>query len=233
MTSCSHMLTLKDFGVVQEPRTEGKGGRDIQNITERDGVVRFRLRIGDTWWDGDGAGGTAGGRPDRQRAECRQLGGAALHRPGETWEYGTTFRISKPFTLWDGALCMITQIIPDRALADPSIPYLPVCTVELTSDHEADVLLLTRDGTKVVRSFTFVPGQWTSVRLRVHVDSRHGALQASVNGDAWKGVTDEPVSRGMSKGYDMKVGFYRHFGDHKTPCDDYVEHMGCYRRRVS
>ena len=224
------MRSLKDFGAVQEPRVEGKGGSEIQNITDRGGgVVRFRLRVGRGWWDGDGAGGAKGGRPDRQRAECRSLG-SELHRPGETWVYETTFRTSQPFTVWDGALCMVMQLIPPRDQADDAVTYLPVFAVQLLSDRRAQVLLISGDP-RPVAEFSFEPGQWTNLRVRAHVDPKSGSLEASVNGGDWQGVRGVPVSRGKSRGYDMKVGVYKHL-DGKKVCDDWVEHKGVSRMRV-
>ena len=228
------MRSLADFKTVQEPRVEGQGGQNIQNITDQgQGVVRFRLRIGKTWWDGDGAGGAKGGRQDRQRTECSQLGGPALQLPGQTWEYGTTFRTSVPFTTWNGALTAIMQLMPPRAQADPAVEYLPLVFCELLGGGQAQVLsILPGKGPRVVRSFKYVPGAWTSLRYRVLVHPAHGSLQVSVNGDAFKGETGVPMARGNGKGYGAKWGFYRHFSDPKKVCDDYVEHKGCYRVKL-
>jgi len=231
------MHKLSDFSRIQEPRVEGSGGRDIQNVSDMGGgVVRFRLRIGKTWWDGDGAGGAKGGRSDRQRAECRSLGGpgAALQRPGEIWEYGTTFRTSTPFVTWNGALTMIMQLMPPSELADKSVQLLPVVACQLTSDRTGQFLLLdARKGMRTVRTFSFVPGEWTTLRYRVKVDATRGSAMVSVNDDAFQGLQDVPASRGASKGYDAKFGFYRHFSSPKKVCDDYVEHKGCYRRLLT
>jgi len=228
------MRKLSDFGMVQEPRVEGTGGKDIVNIADMgNGVVRFRLRVDKTWWDGDGAGGAKGGRADRQRAECRLLGSMPMQKPGETWEYGTTFRTSVPFASWDGGLCMIMQLLNPHDHADPSVTFLPVVTCQLLSATQGQVLSIdSKRGVKTVRSFRVTPGAWTAVRYRVTVDGARGAVLVSVNGDAFKGESDVSVARGKSTAYDAKWGFYRHFPDRKQVCDDYVEHKLCYRKKL-
>ena len=101
------------------------------------------------------------------------------------------------------------------------------------TDVQGQVLsILPGKGPRVVRSFKYAPGAWTSLRYRVLVHPTRGSLQVSVNGDAFKGETGVPMARGKATGYGPKWGFYRHFSEPKKVCDDYVEHKDCYRVKL-
>lgn len=233
------MTGLKSFGVVQEPDVVGHGAPagDYKNITDRpaDGgqaVVRFALRVGPggKWYDGDGSG--AGKDATRQRAECRALGGDATQGSGETWEYGTTLRTDPKFRVWNGGWNAVMQLKPPGAGSE-----LPLVFVNVVDSKGADltaeiVYNPRRDPAKVLRRFTFRAGEWVRVQYRVKVHPAHGFLEASVNGDAWKGVRDCPMAREGVPEWDAKFGLYRKYWGGEMEGEVYVEHKAAYRKKL-
>ncbi len=89
------------------------------------------------------------------------------------------------------------------------------------------------DGFKIARKFSWHPGEWQTVRIRVKMSQdANGGLIASVNGDAFSGVKDLPIYRPDATDYRPKWGFYR--GRTVTGMhDDWVEHKDQIAHKLS
>jgi hypothetical protein len=80
-------------------------------------------------------------------------------------------------------------------------------------------------GFRVAREFAWKPAAWQTVRIRVRTSAGDdGQVLASVDGDAFKGVTGVPVYRPDATRYRPKWGLYRGTGRDLRLGDDYVEH---------
>ena len=231
------MRGLGDFKVVQEPGVDGRGGKDAKNITDRGGgVVRFLLRVGPggAWWDGDGSG--AGRGATRQRAECRQLGGDLAQKRGETWEYGATLRTDPDFKVWGGGWNALMQVKPSGP--DPGglpLVFLDVVAASggvLTARLQYNSPAGGSQALTTLREFTFKAGEWVAVRFRVRPHPKDGLAQASVDGDAWQGVSGVPVDRADVAEWDGKWGFYRKYWGAEMAGENWVEVKQAYRRRL-
>jgi hypothetical protein len=88
-----------------------------------------------------------------------------------------------------------------------------------------------QDGFKIARQFTWKPGQWQTVRIRVKTTPKaEGELTASIGGDEFKGVSGLPMFRPQSTDYRPKWGFYR--GVTPEMHDDWVEHKDATARKL-
>lgn len=231
------MKSKSSFKRIQEPVVYPKGaGSEIQNITDLgNGVVRFRLRVERSWWDGDGAAGAKGGgkAQDRQRAECRLLGGDIYQKKGETWEYGTTFRTNPGFKVYGKGWNDVMQLKTYSGFggSDMGMPL-----VKLTIDGSgSDLQLLAYSpaeggrGKVTARSHSFKPGEWVTAKFRVTTGS-NGMLQMSINGDAFQGKSGVAMNGpGGSSSYNMKCGLYRKLHlPQMAGADDYIDHKNTY-----
>ena len=218
-----HALGLKSFDgieesvvkyVVAEDKTQPQ---DFKHITdEGGGLMRMFLRANAQWWDGDQ--GTT--RKDRQRGDQR------AGSPSEKW----------------GNL-RIRNHLADRCGFQgpgPILPLLPaqstdgdkgaaLITMSLVAGNKAQIRWFT--GNKLAREFTFKPGEFTRVVIRVKTSkSGDGLLMASVNGDKFQGITNQPIFKDATD-YRPKWGLYRGMvaGMH----DDWVEHKDVTTRKVA
>lgn len=91
-TSISSFEGIEEPGVLYHPSTLRFTPDTYANITNPSpGLFSFTLRYhpASDWWDGD----RTTTNDDRQRAEVKGLG--AHQKPGETFEYATTWRSSR------------------------------------------------------------------------------------------------------------------------------------------
>jgi len=215
-------IGLKSFDGIEEPHVkwvvaENKVERDdFVNITdEGNGTVKMFLRYrGETegWWDGDQ--GT--GRSDRQRAEVKGIG--PHQKPGETFEYGTTFRTDPDFKAY-GRFCHVMQV-----KATDGDKGAPLVTLSLTGNGTGALQYYSgSDGFKTAQTFSWKPGEWETVRFRLKTsETGDGELLLSVNGGQFQGVEHVKMFRPQATDYRPKWGLYR--GTVKGMTDDWVEH---------
>ncbi|HEX6737825.1 MAG TPA: heparin lyase I family protein [Vicinamibacteria bacterium] len=196
----------------------------FDNMTEPSpGLFRFTLRYHPRdWWDGDRTTGNI----DRQRAEVKGLG--PHQRNGETFEYATTWRTSR---LGTGKFWHVFQL---KATDGDDAPPLVVNSIQ--SGQTASVRYWPGNASNfiVARSYTVSANEWTTVRIRVRTSTAaDGVVLASVNGDAFAGVTGVPVYRPESTDYRPKWGSYRGVDADEPYGEDVVEHRDVSAGRVS
>lgn len=196
------------------------------NITDAgSNTVRMMLRYhANDWWDGDRD------RRDtsRQRAEVKGLG--PHQKPGETFEYATTWRTSPNF-FGSGRFCHIFQL---KALdGDNGAPLVTLSI--LGGTNRACVHYWSGDSRDFVnvREFAWSPGVWENVRIRIKTSNvNDGAISVSVNGDDFKGVTNVAVYRPDATAYRPKWGLYRGTSKDLPPGDSYVEHRNVSAQKM-
>jgi hypothetical protein len=196
------------------------------NITDvGDNTVRMFLRFRPgQWWDGDRD------RTDtsRQRAEVKGIG--PHQKPGETFEYGTTWRTDPDFKT-TGRFCHVFQI-----KATDGDDGAPLVTISLLSDTRAAVRYWSgnRKGFGIVREFPWKPGVWETVKIRVKTsNTADGEILVSVNGDEFKGINNVAVYRPSSTAYRPKWGLYRGVSVNAALHDDYVEHKNAFAEKLT
>jgi hypothetical protein len=195
----------------------------FDNMTEpTPGLFRFTLRyhVRD-WWDGDRTTSNA----DRQRAEVKGLG--PHQKNGETFEYATTWRTSR---LGTGKFWHVFQL---KATDGDDAPPLIVNSIQ--SGQVAAVRYWPGNASNfiVARSYTVNADEWTTVRIRVRTSTAaDGLVLASINGDAFSGVTGVPVYRPEATDYRPKWGSYRGVDADEPYGEDVVEHRDVSAGRV-
>ena len=191
---------------------------DFTNITDAgSNTVRMTLRYhaGD-WWDGDRD------RHDtsRQRAEVKGIG--PHQKPGEMFEYATTWRTSTNF-YGGGGFCHVFQL---KAIdGDNGAPLVTLSVLAGTSNCCVHYWSGGARGFANVRQFHWSPGVWENVRIRIKTSNTNdGAISVSVNGDEFQGVTNVAVYRPEATSYRPKWGLYRGTTKNLPPGESYVEH---------
>jgi len=192
---------------------------------EGGGTFRMSLRYGPDWWDGD----RDTHNRDRQRAEVKGLG--PHQKLGETFEYGTTWRIDPAF---HGTTRFFHVFQVKATEGDDGAPLI---TLSLDRDpHHVTVRYWPgkdRDS-HIAREFRCEPGAWESVRIRVRTSmDADGEVLVSVNGDAFAGVKDLPIYRPDAKDYRPKWGLYRGLTAGMNLSDDFVEHRAVYAQNLA
>jgi hypothetical protein len=198
---------------------------DFTNITDvAAGTVRMTLRYNAGWWDGDRD------RHDttRQRAEVKGIG--PHQRPGETFEYATTWRTSTNF-YGTGKFCHVFQLKAVNGEDGPPLVTLSIlagasnCCVHYWSGNAR--------GFTNVRAFHWSPGVWENVRIRIKTSAtRDGEILVSVNGDEFLGVTNVAVFRPDATEYRPKWGLYRGTDKNLPPGESYLEHRNASARKI-
>jgi hypothetical protein len=224
---------LASFEVVEEPTVRYVVASNVfvpdafTNITDvGDSAVRMflRYRAGD-WWDADRDKDSK----DRQRAEVAGLG--QHQKPGDTFEYGTTWRTDPEFVAGN-RFCHVFQL---KALDGDDSPPLVVLSIIGGSNHLAAVRFYSgkRTSFRVAREFPWKPATWQSVKIRIKTSEKNdGEILVSVNGDDFQGVTSLPVFRPDATEYRPKWGLYRGVSKDMPFADDYVEHKNASARKM-
>jgi hypothetical protein len=196
------------------------------NITDAgSNTVRMTLRYhaGD-WWDGD----RDRHDPTRQRAEVKGLG--PHQKPGELFEYATTWRTSPNFS-GAGSFCHVFQL---KAVdGDNGAPLVTLSVLAGTNHACVHFCSGNARGFTNVREFAWSPGVWENVRLRIKTSNTNGgAIFVSVNGDDFQGVTNVAVYRPDATAYRPKWGLYRGTSKNLPPGDSHVEHQNASARKM-
>ena len=224
---------LESFEGIEEPTVRHLPGEngfvrdDFVNITGQGGGV-FRMllrhRPGE-WWDGD----RATRNTDRQRAEVKGLG--PRQKDGEAFEYATTWRTGESFR-GSGRFCHVFQL--KATDGDSMAPPLVVLSV-MEGQERAAVRYCsgTARGFATARTFAWSPAKWQAVRLRIKPSTKdEGELTVSVDGDAFRGVTNVPLYRPGATEYRPKWGLYRAVAKDSRLGDDYVDHKDVSAAKV-
>jgi len=243
-----HMTSLASFEGIEEPHKKWNARANVaepkeagfNNITDvSPGTVRMTVRYRGDWWDGD----QSTDRPDRQRAEVKGLG--PHQKDGETIEYATTWRTNDDFT--DPAklttttyndptqkrrrhFCHVFQLKATDGSAGP--PLITVSVEEGNATATVDYWPGTSEQPIVVRTFSWKPGEWMRVAMRIRIGKTDGEVLASVNGDVFSGVKGAAVFRTDSADYRPKWGLYRAAGPGSGAHDDWVEHRDLVVRKL-
>ena len=222
---------LRSFEGIEEPelRYVIATGRFVYdpyvNITDAgDHTVRMTLRYNRDWWDSDRD------KTDttRQRAEVKGLG--PHQKPGETFEYATTWRTDPDFR-GSKRFCHVFQL---KATDGSNGPPLVVLSV-LDGVGRAAVRYWPSDskGFINVREFAFKPGTWQTVRIRIKTSEQaDGEVLVSVDGDPFQGAKNVRVYREYATDYRPKWGFYRGLAKGMDLHDDWVEHKNASAQKL-
>lgn len=218
--------SLRSFGGVEEPHAvyhvaeKSFATDDFVSITDRGGGrFRMELRYRGTWWDGDRDTRST----DRQRAEVKVLG--PRQRPGETFEYWSTWRLDPAFKV-GRRFCHITQV---KGYGGPDTGA-PLVTTSILSDTDGAVRYCSSEmrGLAAVREFKWRPDTPKTVAYRLTTSSANGTadggLAVSIDGDAFAGVSKVKMYRRDAPEYQPKWGLYRGVTTDMPFGDDWVEH---------
>lgn len=224
-------LGLESMDGVEEPTirwiaAEKRGVKDdfVSITDEGGGTLRMLLRYTKETWDGDQGKATTS---DRQRAEVKGLG--PHQKPGDTFEYGTTFRVDPDFR-GTNRFCHIFQL--KATDGDNGAPLVTLSMLDGVG-HAALRSWEMPDGTRVDVPFDFKPGEWTSVKIRIKTTpatGHDGELKLSVNGGEFHGQTDIALFRPGATDYRPKWGLYRGIAD--TLHDDWIEHKDITAKKI-
>ena len=224
-TSISSFEGKEEPTVLYHPSTGSFTNDSYVNMTDQgSGIVRFTLRYhpDQDWWDGD----RNTTNTDRQRAEVKGLGPHQFS--GDIFEYAMDFRTSSNFFGGSG----FDHIFQLKALNGDDGAPLVVLDPGRGTGSSGSVRLWsgTAGSSSGVRSFTWTPDTWTHVVIRITTSSASegstsdGQLVASINGDAFKGVSNVQAYRTGSTEYRPKWGFYRGIAADLHIDDEYVEY---------
>jgi autotransporter-associated beta strand protein len=199
----------------------------VNIVDEGGGMIRSTLRndyATQGWWDGD----RNTTNTDRQRAEVKGITGLGHQKVDQTFEYSFDFRTDDDFTA-TGHFCHVFQLKATDGNDGP-----PLVTVSLYKNGTAiqGRLLQNSDGTTTTgtpRTFSYTAGEWCHVVVRITTcasTESTGAVLASINGDAFQGISGQPIYLTGSTDYRPKWGLYRGIGvDYGVPSgDSWVEH---------
>ena len=222
--------SLNDFKGVDDSKVfpPNKGHEEIVNITDKgQGIFEFYLRHRGSWYDGDRDLKWNSQGYDKSRAEVSQLG-SNTQKVGETWEYGTTFKVDKDFSPATG-FCNLIQLFP--------ISWLQL--IKIGGDTITGSLKYTKTMNGFhphasARDFTFKRNEWVSVVIRLKVHATDGECAISVNGDEFKGVRGRILK--SDKAYGAKWGLYMSATkdvNGKPLGDSKVWHSNVWVRKVS
>ena len=195
----------------------------VHHIDEGGGMFRDQLRneyptpqppyaAGPGGWDGDGADPA---NTDRQRVEAKGIVGLGHQPVDTTFEYSFDFRTDPTFTA-TSSFCHIFQL---KALdGDDSPPLATISLYKNGSGIQGRVDCFS-DGTSgtpqtetIPTTFNYTAGQWIHFVIRITPCAQGestGAVQLSVNGGAFAGVTNAAIDLQGSDTFRPKFGLYR------------------------
>jgi len=214
---------LKDFEGIEEPEVRyiaasGKFERDtFVNITDAgDHAVRMTLRYTPESWDGD----RKNEDKSRQRAEVKGIG--PHQKPGETFEYATTWRTDPGFHGSD-KFCHVFQL--KATDGDNGAPLVVLSVLEEKDTAAVRICSGNARGFTVVRRFAWKPNTWQTVRLRIKTsNATDGEVLVSVDGDAFQGLKAIALFRPDATDYRPKWGLYRGTTEKLPRGESWVEH---------
>jgi hypothetical protein len=222
---------LRSFEGIEEPELRyivatGKFVYDpFVNITDvGDHTVRMTLRYGPDWWDSDRD------RPDtsRQRAEIKGLG--PHQKPGETFEYATTWRTDPAFH-GSSRFCHVFQI--KATDGDNGAPLIVISVLDGVGHACVRYWPGNSKDFINVRAFSWKPDTWQTVRIRVTTSEKDdGEVLVSVDGDDFQGVKGVRVYRPDATDYRPKWGLYRGTAKGMDLHDDWVEHKNASAQKL-
>ncbi|MGA2060031.1 MAG: autotransporter-associated beta strand repeat-containing protein [Thermoguttaceae bacterium] len=199
----------------------------VNIVDEGGGMIRETLRNNYStlgWWDGD----RATTNDDRQRAEVKNLGGTAYQqKTDQTYEYSYDFRTDPDF-IGTNHFCHIFQLkaTDETGVGSGGSPLVTLSLYKSGSGTQGRLQFLSEDtgSTIIARTFNFVPGQWIHAVIRITTTSStesNGVVMASINGDAFQGLSGASVYLPGATTYYNKWGFYRGMGvDYGVPPGD-------------
>ncbi len=203
----------------------------VNIVDEGGGMIRETLRNNYStlgWWDGD----RDTTNDDRQRAEVKNLGGNTYRQlTDQTYEYSYDFRTDPDF-IGTNHFCHIFQLkaTDETGVGSSGSPLVTLSLYKSGTGTQGRLQFLSVDtGTTIIaRTFTFVPGQWNHAVIRITTTSStesNGVVMASINGDAFQGISGASVYLTGATTYYNKWGFYRGMGvDYGVPeGDSWVE----------
>jgi autotransporter-associated beta strand protein len=222
--------------VIYSPDTATFANDSYDNmIDEGGGMTRVTLRnnyptLG--WWDGD----RNTTNDDRQRGEWKGFDALAHQHANQTFEYSFDFRTNPGFS-GTSHFCHIFQL-KQTENGSSGFPLVTVSLYKNGSVTEGRVIDGSENlsGSSTARTFSFTANTWNHVVVRVTTTNgtagdTSGALVASVNGDAFSGLTNVQMwsddgAGAPSNDYRTKFGFYRGIGTtYGVPAgDSWVEH---------
>jgi hypothetical protein len=202
-TGLSSFEGIEEPTVLYHPSNGTFTNDSFVNITDQgSGVIRYTLRYQPDmdWWDGDRATTNI----DRQRAEVKGLG---VHQEtDQTFRYSFDWRTDANF-IGTNTFCHIFQLKSTDGDSDD-----PLVTLTLNKNGVGGLRLWsgTASNFTVARNFTYATNSWMHADILITTSlGNTGSVMASINGDAFTGLSNLPVFRPDATDYRPKWGFYR------------------------
>jgi hypothetical protein len=216
-TSLSSFEGIEEPTVLYHPSTATFTNDSYVNIVdEGGGMFRYTLRYRPDldYFDGD----RATTNTDRQRAEIKGLG--PHHKVGQTFEYTYDGRTDSNF-VGTSTFCHIFQL---KATNGDDAPPLVTLSLGTNNTGKLELWSGTATGPSSARTFTYADNVWEHADIIIHTATDNtGFVEASINGDAFKGLFNLPVYRPDATDYRPKWGFYRGINSNIFVGANYVE----------
>jgi hypothetical protein len=202
-TSSSSFEGIEEPTVLYHPSNGTFTNDSFVNINDQgSGVIRYTLRYQPDmdWWDGDRATTNI----DRQRAEVKGLG--VHQKTDQTFRYSFDWRTDANF-IGTTTFCHIFQLKSTDGDSDD-----PLVTLTLNKNGIGGLRLWsgTASNFTVARNFTYATNTWMHADILITTSlGNTGSVMASINGDAFSGLSNLPVFRTDATDYRPKWGFYR------------------------
>ncbi len=216
-TSLSSFEGKEEPTVLYHPSTQTFTNDSFTNIVDEGGglfkyILRYQPNL--DWWDGD----RSTTNNDRQRAEVKGLG--VHQKTDQTFQYSYDFRTDPSF-IGTSSFCHIFQL-----KATDGDNGAPLVTLSLGTNGTGTLRLWsgTAANSSTARSFSYQPNTWEHVDIIIHTATDNtGFVEASLNGDAFKGLFNLPVYRPDATDYRPKWGFYRGINSNLFVGTNYLE----------
>jgi Polysaccharide lyase len=216
-TSLSSFEGIEEPTVIYHPSTATFTADSYANIVDEGaGMFRYTLRYQPNldYWDGD----RATTNTDRQRAEVKGLG--PHQETNQTFEYSFDWRTDSNF-IGTTSFCHIFQLKATNGDDSP-----PLVTLSLSTNNTGRLQLWsgTAANSTVARTFSYADNVWEHADIIIHAATDNtGFVEASLNGDPFKGLFNLPVYRPDATDYRPKWGFYRGINSNLFVGTNYVE----------